>query len=150
MPCYTLLEEEPKIFVSYKWTLKGVGGSSNLFFGKLFYCISGYYRSWSFQNFLRNWKILFLSEDIAISKSWLSQVNITKTSNKSNYLKMSFFDFKIYIISPTIFIQKPWNFIGMLSGAIQKILAHHIFFLFRRADLLTIMCFFSKNLKKST
>ena len=37
---------------------------------------------------------LFQSEDIAISKSRLSYVNITKTSNKSDYLKMSIFDFK--------------------------------------------------------
>ena len=78
---------------------KGVGeGSSNLFFQNLFYCLFRWSRSWAVQNFSRDRKILFQSEDIKISRSRLSYVNITKTSNKSEYLKISFFDFKMLLV----------------------------------------------------
>ena len=99
------------------------------------------------QNFLRNRKILFQSEDIAISKSRLSQVNITKTSNKSDFLKISFFDFKSIEVSQFSF-KCLETLAGILSGSIQKNLALIFFSLSAGRSADNYVLFFEKFEKK--
>ena len=126
------------------------GQGRDLHFSKTeLYWISRYRRSWGPQNFLRNQKILFQSEDITISKSRLSHVSITKTSNKSNYLKISFFDFKTYLL-PQFSSNCLETFQGYSVGPYKKKTSALFFFFPSAGRSIHNYVIFSKNLKKST